>query len=54
MGMVFPHSGGSDAKEAGGMQGIQDIPKLYHALRLRGYGDDLLQDIFWNNLRRLL
>lgn len=39
---------------AGGLEGIQDIPKLYDALRRRGYGEDLLQDIFWNNLRRLL
>ena len=39
---------------AGGMQGIQDIPKLYDALCERGYGKELLEDIFWNNLRRLL
>lgn len=39
---------------AAGMQGIQDVPQLYEALKARGYGDDLLADIFWNNLRRLL
>ena len=39
---------------AAGMQGMQDMPKLYAALRERGYGQALLEDIFWNNLRRLL
>lgn len=39
---------------AGGLQGIQDIPKLYEALRRRGYGEELLQDVFWNNLHRLI
>lgn len=39
---------------AGGMEGVQDIPKLYEALVQRGYGAELLEDIFWNNLRRIL
>ena len=39
---------------AAGMQGIQDVPKLYAALQARGYGETLLEDIFWNNLRRIL
>lgn len=39
---------------AAGMTGVQDVPKLYAALQARGYGDDLLEDIFWNNLRRLI
>lgn len=38
----------------GGMRGMQDVPKLYDALRRRGYGESLLEDIFWNNLRRIL
>ena len=39
---------------AAGMTGMQDVPKLYEALQARGYGDALLEDIFWNNLRRLI
>ena len=39
---------------AAGMQGMQDVPKLYDALRRRGYDQALLEDIFWNNLRRIL
>ena len=39
---------------AAGMAGMQDVPKLYEALKARGYGDALLEDIFWNNLRRLI
>ena len=38
---------------AGGLRGIEDVPRLYEALRERGYPDDLLEDLFWNNLRRL-
>ena len=38
---------------AAGMQGIQDVPRLYEALATRGYGEALLNDLFWNNLRRL-
>lgn len=39
---------------AAGMQGIQDVPKLYAALQAQGYSEALLEDVFWNNLRRIL
>ena len=39
---------------AAGMTGMQDVPRLYEALKARGYSDALLEDIFWNNLRRLI
>ncbi len=39
---------------AAGMQGVEDIPHLYEALEKRGYEKSLLEDIFWNNLCRLL
>ena len=39
---------------AAGMTGMQDAPKLYDALKARGYSDALLEDIFWNNLHRLI
>ncbi len=39
---------------AAGMRGLQDVPLLYEALGARGYGKELLEDIFWNNLRRIL
>ncbi len=39
---------------AGGLRGIEDVPKIYETLQERGYGKELLDDIFWNNLRRLL
>lgn len=39
---------------AAGMRGVEDVPRLYEALEKRGYGKPLLEDIFWNNLRRLL
>ena len=38
---------------AAGMEGAQDIPRLYEALSARGYDKTLLEDLFWNNLRRL-
>ena len=38
---------------AGGLDGLQDLPLLWDALAARGYGDQLLSDIFYNNLRRL-
>ena len=38
---------------AAGMEGVQDILRLYDALRARGYSAELLGDIFWSNLRRL-
>lgn len=39
---------------AAGMRGVEDVPRLYEALERRGYGKSLLEDIFWNNLCRLL
>ena len=39
---------------AAGMNGAGDVPQLYEALEKQGYGKALLEDIFWNNLRRLL
>lgn len=39
---------------AGGMAGLQDIPRLWQALEERGYARALLEDIFWGNLRRIL
>lgn len=39
---------------AGGIRGIEDMPRLYEALRARHYGDELLENIFWKNLMRLL
>jgi len=41
-------------KLAGGMEGLQDVPRLYYALADRWYSQDLLEDLFWNNLRKLL
>lgn len=39
---------------AGGLRGVQDVPLLYIALQEWGYSEGLLEDIFWNNLRRIL
>ncbi len=39
---------------AGGMHGLQDVHKLYTALQQRGYSQSLLEDIYWNNLRRII
>ncbi len=38
---------------AGGMTGVQDVPMLYEALKNRGYGKELLDDIFFNNYMRI-
>lgn len=38
---------------AGTLRGVQDVPLIYHALQRRGYSESLLEDLFWNNLRRL-
>ncbi len=38
---------------AADMHGIQDVPRIYDALAARGYDEALLNDLFWNNLRRL-
>lgn len=32
-----------------GIDGIQDVPKLWQALAERGYPRHLLEDLFWNN-----
>lgn len=39
---------------AAGFSGVQDVVKLYQALEERGYPQTLLEDIFWNNWRRIL
>ena len=36
------------------MTGVQDVAKLYQALEEKGYPQSLLEDIFWNNWRRIL
>lgn len=38
---------------AASMQGVEDVPRLYDALAMRGYSRELLEDLFWNNLRRI-
>ena len=38
---------------AAGVEGLESIPALYEALQRRGYRETLLEDLFWNNLRRL-
>lgn len=37
-----------------GIGGLQDVPRIYDALLQRGYAPDLLDDIFCNNLLRVL
>ena len=37
-----------------GITGIQDVHKIYQALQQRGYSETLLEDLFWNNLRRMI
>ena len=39
---------------AEGIDGLQSVPALYDTLRRRGYSESLLEDLFWNNLRRLI
>lgn len=39
---------------AGGMAGLQDYERLYHFLLERGYGQALVQDLFFNNLMRVV
>ena len=36
-----------------GIDGLQSVGNLYEQLRQRGYHESLLEDLFWNNLRRL-
>ena len=33
--------------------GLESVPELYAFLRQRGYSESLLEDLFWNNLRRM-
>ena len=37
-----------------GIRGIQDVHLIWDALEARGYGKALLEDIFCNNLLRVL
>lgn len=39
---------------AGGMRGVEDIPLLWDALKAHGYDESTLEDIFYNNLLRVL
>lgn len=39
---------------SGGMEGVQDLPMLWEALRRHGYGSALLEGIFYNNFLRVL
>lgn len=39
---------------AGGMKGLEDVPMLWDALKAHGYDDATLDDIFYNNLLRVL
>lgn len=36
-----------------GINGVQDVPKLWLALRERGYSEEQLDNLFWNNWLRL-
>lgn len=36
-----------------GVDGLHDVHKIYETLQRRGYSEELLQDLFWNNLRRI-
>ena len=38
----------------GGITGVQDYPKLYAAIKARGYDAALLQDLFADNWLRVL
>ena len=38
---------------AAGIDGLQSISALYDFLQRRGYSESLLEDLFWNNLRRM-
>ena len=39
---------------AGGMKGVEDMPMLWNALKAHGYDDATLEDIFYNNLLRVM
>lgn len=38
----------------GGMRGVEDLPRLWDTLKAHGYDDATLEDIFYNNLLRVL
>ena len=52
--MTFPAILTSAGTLAAGMQGVQDMPRLWQALAARGYPRQLLENLFWNNLRRMV
>ena len=37
-----------------GLEGAQDLGKIYEALLRRNHPEDLVRDIFWNNLVEIL
>lgn len=39
---------------AGDMRGIEDLPAFWEVLARRGYPEDVLEDLFYNNLLRVL
>lgn len=39
---------------AGNLSGVQDMPRLWDALQAHGYDAAMLEDIFYNNLMRVL
>lgn len=39
---------------AGGIKGVEDLPLLWDALRAHGYDERTLEDLFFNNLLRVL
>ena len=39
---------------AGGIKGAEDMPMLWNALKAHGYDDATLEDIFYNNLLRVM
>ena len=39
---------------AGGMKGLEDLPMLWNALSAHGYDNATLEDIFYNNLLRVM
>ena len=46
--------GGDIVRRAAFLGARADVPLLWQALADRGYPQSLLEDLFWNNLRRLI
>ena len=44
---------GSDGQSSG-LRGVEDIGELYDLLAQRGFGENLLDDVFYNNLARVI